>query len=70
MRYKWNATASMFTNSDSSSKAMIVRPYCLQMYGHGEFTDTLILVGDECRNVNKNLPLFGALLIRNWFSMN
>jgi hypothetical protein len=37
--------------------------------GHGELTGTLVPVGDECRNVNKNLPLFGALLIRNWFPM-
>jgi hypothetical protein len=34
---------------------------------HGELTGTLVPVGDGCRNVNKNLPLFGVLLIKNWF---
>jgi hypothetical protein len=34
---------------------------------HGELTHTLVLLGDGWGNINKYLPLFGSLLIRNWF---
>jgi hypothetical protein len=36
----------------------------------GELTGILIPLGDGCRNVNKNLPLFGSLLIRNCIPMS
>ena len=38
--------------------------------GHGELIGTLVPLGDGCRNVNKNLPLFGSLLIKNCISIS
>jgi hypothetical protein len=36
---------------------------------NGELTGTLVLLGDRCRNENKNLPLFKSLLITKLFPM-
>jgi hypothetical protein len=38
-------------------------------YTHGELIHTLIPFQDGWGNVNKNLPLFFSLLLRNWLSL-